>query len=184
MTGVDHRAMNALALVQSFVNITQAETVPDFAAAIRGRVQALARAHRMLGEASWSGADLASLLAAEVPDNLPPRVRSDGPPVLLPTAAVQPLALVLHELLSNAARHGALAAQTGSVEIAWTVRAQSLHIEWKENGASGVIQPTAPGVGLRMLESVVKQQLGGRVSMTWERDGVHAEMSLPMETAL
>ncbi|MBB4001239.1 PAS domain-containing protein [Aurantimonas endophytica] len=180
---VDHRAMNALALVQSFVNLSKADTATGYATAIRERVETLARAHRLLGEAGWSGVDLACLLAAETPEEIRECVGANGTPIQLPTPLVQPIALVLHELMTNARRHGSLRDPSGTVGVEWVLQSQSLLIRWRETGAHDVAEPTQAGVGIRMLEGVVTRQLGGAVKWSWPSSGVCVELEVPLETA-
>ena len=90
------------------------------------------------------------------------------------------MALVLHELMANAIRHGALRTASGSLSVEWTCSGQSLGVAWRESGAIGVVQPKELGVGLKMLENVVKRQLGGVATLRWARDGLHADLSLPL----
>src|ERR1700761_1873389 len=108
---VDHRARNALAVVQSIVRLTRANSIDDYVAAVEGRIKALARAHALLSDARWHSADLGALVAEEL---APYRAgeadkgQGTGPNVSLPPYMAQGLALALHELATNAAKHGAL----------------------------------------------------------------------------
>ena len=107
---VDHRAKNAMAIVQSIVRLTKAINITDYAAIIEGRIKALSRAHAILSDTRWQGADLSKL----VEDELAPyrtaradRIHVSGPNVLLDPTTAQTLALALHELATNAAKYGA-----------------------------------------------------------------------------
>lgn len=180
---VDHRAMNALALVQSFVTLGKADSVEGYARSIRGRVDTLARAHRLLGEAGWKGADLCHLFNSETPDEFSGRVTARGAAVLLPTPIVQPLALVIHELMSNAVRHGALCQPEGLVRVDWQSQPQSLQVKWRESGPRCPAEPAGTGVGMKMVDGLVKQQLGGHLSTSWTRDGLHIDLDLPLAVA-
>ena len=181
---VDHRAMNALALVQSIVGLSRAETAEDYAAAVRGRVESIALAHRLLAEAAWAGADLADLLLAQAPTPLRDRIHVNGAAVHLPAALVQPLALVLHELTSNAFRHGALARRQGCVEVECLRSEDCLQLKWCETGSEHVVDPRGTGVGLKLVEGIVRQQLRGTVSTSWHQHGLEIELLLPMEDQL
>jgi PAS domain S-box-containing protein len=180
---VDHRAMNALALVQSFVSLSKADTAIGYATAVRERVETLARAHRLLGEAGWLGVDLGRLLAAETPEEHKGCVGAGGASIQLPTPLVQPMALVLHELMTNATRHGSLRHLNGAVEVEWLRLSQSLLMKWRETGAHEVAEPTEAGVGIRLLEGVVTRQLGGDVKWSWPCSGLYLELEVPMEAA-
>ena len=176
---VDHRAMNALALVQSIVGLSRADSASAYAASVRGRVQALAHAHRLLGESGWTGADFGQVLTAEIPQGMAARVVATGGAVSLPAGLVQPMALVIHELMSNALQHGSLAGSDGTVEIDWSESPGCLLIQWEERGGKAIGEPGKPGVGLAMLSGVVERQLGGRVAEAWREDGLRLEISLP-----
>ncbi len=103
---VDHRARNALAIVQSILRLTKADTVQAYAAAVEGRIKALSHAHSLLSQSRWSGADFRRLLDEELaPYKLgPDKIRIEGPDVHLGPAAAQTLALTLHEMATNAAK--------------------------------------------------------------------------------
>ena len=117
---VDHRARNALAVVQSIVRLTRATSVDSYVAAVEGRIKALARAHALLSETRWHGADLGALVAEELaPYRVAEadKVEIGGPNVSLLPHMAQGLALALHELATNAAKHGALSSMAGKVSL-------------------------------------------------------------------
>jgi len=180
---VDHRALNALALVQSIVRLTRADDVTRFASSIIGRVDALATAHRLLAKSAWSGSDLMQLVAAETPRSVASRVHASGPPLQLPARIVQPFALVLHELMSNARTHGALAGRGGRVELTWKEQPEGIVLHWKESGLHGTEEPAEQGFGLAILDSVIEKQLGGRIEREWPDDGFSCRMTVPVATA-
>jgi two-component sensor histidine kinase len=132
MREVDHRAKNALAVVQSVVRLTRASDPGSYAAAVEGRVRALARAHDLLARDRWAGASLAEVagqeLAAQIANG---QVTTVGPSVLLVPEAVQPISMVLHELATNAAKYGAFSVPEGHVRLAWRLGAgeQPLRLE-------------------------------------------------------
>src|SRR5204863_2143754 len=112
---VDHRARNALALVQSIVRLTRADNIKSYIAAVDGRIGALARAHTLLAQSRWQGADLARLVEEElaayrVGDTQ--KIMASGPDVSLEPRTAQTLALALHELSTNAAKSCARAVRT------------------------------------------------------------------------
>lgn len=179
---VDHRAMNALALVQSILHLTRADTVGHYSSVVLGRVGALARAHRLLAQSGWAGADLKQLIRTEVSAQDGPRVEVTGDPSHLPATLVQPLALVLHELMSNARKHGALASG-GHVSVSWMAHPGTLTINWTEHGGPDLGGLPKPGFGLRTLVALVEKQLGGAVDTSWARPGFSTRIRVPISTA-
>jgi PAS domain S-box-containing protein len=193
MREVDHRAKNVLAVVQSVIRLTSRNEPEAFAIAVEARVAALARAHSLLAEGGWHGADLRAVaeraLAPYTPMLSNGTVRLDGPPVPLVPAAVQPIAMVLHELATNAAKHGALSAPSGTATLAWRVSRgggdDRLHMRWAEtNGAAVPGIPTRQGFGTRLIDASVRGQLGGSVTRRWENTGLICEISIPLARAV
>lgn len=183
---VDHRAKNALAIVQTMLRLTRAEDVQAFARAVEGRVAALARAQTLLAEERWDGADLRALLGGELAPFLgEARVELDGPALILPPAAAQAVAMAVHELATNATKHGALSAAGGRVDVAWRVIEvgwqPTLELCWREEGGPPIAgPPERRGFGARVLEGTVRQQLGGTVTLHWQPSGLICEMRVPL----
>jgi PAS domain S-box-containing protein len=182
MREVDHRAKNALAVVHSVVRLTRAKDGPSYAAAVEGRVRALARAHDLLARNHWEGVSLAALVA----DELAPRVASGqvalgGGDIRLPPEAVQPLSMVLHELATNAAAHGALSTAKGRVSLTWRVDPASgaVTLVWGERGGSPIAAPPVAGFGTRLIATTVEAQLGGSVAFDWAPEGLVCTLVLP-----
>ena len=154
---------------------------------------ALARAHSLLAEGGWYGADLRAVaeraLSPHAPTPSGGTVRLDGPPVPLASAAVQPLAMVLHELATNAAKYGALSVPGGTIALTWRTTKDGggsrLHLQWTE--ADGVPIPRTPtrrGFGTRLIEATVRGQLGGDVIRLWRPTGLVCEISIPLARAV
>jgi PAS domain S-box-containing protein len=182
---VDHRAKNALALVQTMLRLTRAEDVPSFTRAVEGRVAALARAQTLLAEGNWDGADLRALLRSELAPFLTgQRAELDGPPVVLPAGTAQPLAMAVHELATNAAKHGALSVPEGRVSVSWRLEGGAtgmLRLRWAEAGGPPVAGPPARrGFGSRVLDGTVRGQLGGAVTLSWEAAGLVCGIEVPL----
>lgn len=197
MREVDHRAKNALAVVQAAVRLTPKDDAAAFAAALEGRVRALARAQTMLSDAHWTGAELGALAEAELAPFAgemhdaaaggAARVMLQGPRVVLAPAAVQPVSMALHELVTNAAKHGALSVPAGRLEVAWGMDAAAgmLRLAWKELGGPSLGgAPDRRGFGSRMLEATVEGQLGGQLRQRWTADGLDCEILLPLERVM
>lgn len=174
---IDHRSLNALALVQSIVTLSRADSVERFAASIKGRVDALARAHRLLALSNWTSADLGELIAAEGGTR---GLTCTGPRVGLPPHFVQPLSLVLHELFSNAREYGALSRPDARIAVGWEAASQNLVLRWTEDGVP-LDPPTPPraGLGLELVGGIVTQQLGGTIHLNWRPGGLAAELIIP-----
>ena len=180
---VDHRANNLLALVQATVALSTADDVDGFKTTLAGRLSALARSHQLLAGARWQGADLGGLLWEELSPydtDRHGRIQLSGPPHRLNPAAAQALSMALHELATNAAKHGALSAPEGSVRVAWASdEAGGLEINWSEHGGPPVSQPTRRGFGNQLLARALGGALGGGAELTWAPEGLRARLILP-----
>jgi two-component sensor histidine kinase/CheY-like chemotaxis protein len=177
---VDHRARNALAVIQSIIRLTRAERIDDYVAAIEGRIRALARAHTLLSDSHWSGADLATLVADELaPYRAGGRIQCKGPDVSLQPATAQGLALALHELATNAVKHGALSSPNGKVYLDWDLKPDALVLTWAEAGGPRIAPPPARNFGLKVVAASIEQQLGGNASFDWDREGLRCLFSIP-----
>jgi PAS domain S-box-containing protein len=187
---VDHRAKNALAVVQAALRLTPRSDPERYATAVEGRVSALARAHTLLAEQRWAGAELRQILqgelAAFLPDGAPagqPRAELEGPPLQVAAAAAQSLSLALHELATNAIKYGALAAPEGRLRVTWRLDPADglLVLHWAETGGPRLgTPPTRRGFGSRVIVATVRDQLGGTVEPRWLPDGLQVEMRLPL----
>ncbi|HEV7253695.1 MAG TPA: PAS domain-containing protein [Mesorhizobium sp.] len=180
---VDHRTLNTLAIVQSIVNLSRSDTAGGYSDCVRGRVEAVARAHKLLAESGWRGADVRELVAAEIANAPRGRVVADGPDLQVPSSYVQPLSLVVHELMANAVQHGALATAAGLLRVMWSEAPGHVTLEWQESGAQDVKQPSRNGFGLRILHTLVERQLGGKVKMSWADQGLGAKLRMPLTGA-
>ena len=128
---VDHRARNALAIIQSIIRLTRAKTVDDYVATVEGRIKALALAHTLLSDSRWHGADLGTLVTEEfAPYRSGNKIELKGPNVSLSPATAQGIALALHELATNAAKHGALSSLKGRVSLTWQLQSDILTLHW------------------------------------------------------
>jgi PAS domain S-box-containing protein len=192
MRELDHRAKNALAVVQATVRLTRADDPHALRAAIIGRIDALARAHTLLAQGHWTGANLEDLVHGELAAFLTEmpgmaRVLTRGPAVSLAPSAVQALSMALHELATNATKHGALATTTGQVMVAWRVdpERQTLNLTWAETGGAPIrMQPARRGFGTRVLDATLGDQLGGRLERRWEITGLVCQIVLPLARIL
>jgi light-regulated signal transduction histidine kinase (bacteriophytochrome)/CheY-like chemotaxis protein len=184
---LNHRVKNILALVKSIAAQTgaNAESVEDYANSFEGRLRALSYAH----DQSFAGADggeLRALIEAEAGmhrfSKMPDRIATDGEPVGLTERAFGVFALLLHEMMTNAAKYGSLSIPGGHLKISWTLAENGdCHIEWIESGGPEVVAPTRKGFGSTLIEKTVSHDLGGSVSMQFEADGLRAKFVIPAE---
>ncbi|MBL6459198.1 PAS domain S-box protein [Belnapia sp. T6] len=197
---VDHRAKNVLAVVQSVLRLSPRDNPKAFVAAVEARVSALARVHSLLAERGWGGADLRTVIERELAPYVlrfpgadgqrQTSVSLHGPAVALMAEAVQPVAMLLHELATNAAKHGALSMPHGRMEVQWLVDTApastgTLRLRWTETGGP-IIEgsPVRRGFGSRVIDATVRGQLGGTVERHWGRTGLVVEVTIPLERAV
>ncbi|RAI45436.1 HWE histidine kinase domain-containing protein [Rhodoplanes roseus] len=178
---VDHRARNALAIVQAIVRLTAASNPQAYAAAVEGRIRALAQAHTLLSESRWEGADVRRLVDEELEAYRSggPRVATEGPTVSLPPDRAQVLALALHELATNSVKYGALSVETGSLDVAWRFDGERVTLRWIETGGPPVRKPESRGFGTKILEASINQQIAGRVTLDWLPSGLDCTLEIP-----
>ena len=184
MQEVDHRAKNALAVVQSIVLLSRAENPAAFAEVVQGRVAAIARAHTLLANTRWSGADLGIMVRQELDAHATPgQTTILGIPVTIVAASAQAVSIVLHELTINALKYGALSLPRGQVKVTFGVdqRNSRLVLDWEESGGPAVTKPTRCGFGTLIIERTVKDQLSGEVDYYWDPGGLRFRMVLPQD---
>lgn len=172
---LNHRVKNTLATVQAIATQTlrHNRNLEDFAASFAGRLQALARAHSLLSDAVWKGASLADLVSDQLRLGTidERRMRLSGPRVFLPPQLALHLALILHELATNANKYGALSNARGMIDLKWTIAGEQLEIEWAESGVSGIEAPSKRGFGTTLIEQSVKAE-GGSARASYGSDGM------------
>ena len=183
---VDHRANNLLALIQSFVRLTKADTIDDYKRRLGARIEALARSHNILADKRWDGADLRVLLSSELsPYGLAGHnISLNGPPVLLRIDTSQSLALAFHELTSNAVSHGALYDKIGKMSVAWDIDSSNdtsaIKIIWIENLKRAYTKPEKLGFGLKLMKTSIEAHLKGQVTLRWLPARIECEITVPI----
>ncbi|MGC1779568.1 MAG: PAS domain S-box protein [Xanthobacteraceae bacterium] len=179
----EHRTKNILATVQAAVQLSHAESVPEFKKAIEGRIQALANVHRLFVESRWVGAELHELVSEELApysrgDGT--RIKIEGAKLLLEPNTAQTLAVVCHELATNAAKYGALSAGEGRIGVAWTSTADGrLVLRWSETGGPPVSVPAHEGFGTRVIGGLVRQNRG-EMRFDWRPAGLVCEIAISL----
>jgi two-component sensor histidine kinase len=184
---LDHRVKNVLAIVSTVVSRTQetSRSMAEFVAALDGRIKSMATTHDLLSSRRWRGIPLAELVRRELaPYATAENTTIDGPDVVLSTEAAQTLAMVLHELATNAAKFGAISVKTGQVCVRWGFKRSghaesSLRIEWKERGGPAVTPPTRSGFGASIVREMIPYELGGTVDYVLGPDGVVCKLEIP-----
>lgn len=178
---LDHRAKNVLAVAQAMLRLTRAETVPEYVTAVEGRIKALAHAHSHVAENRWDGAEVSALVTADMRIFAAAgRIAATGESLWVSPAAAQVIAMVLHELSTNAARHGALSSDAGAVEVEWKRTADGdLHFSWRERGGPPASPPTRRGFGTQLIERGIPDQLGGRAELAWLPSGLRCDFVVP-----
>jgi PAS domain S-box-containing protein len=182
---VDHRAKNLLTVVQSVVQMTRADDPEQFRAGVTGRIQSLARAHGLLASSRWQGVELTQLARDELAPYLTEdgsRVTVEGPPLRLSPAAGQSLAMVLHELATNAAKYGSLSHPEGRLRLIWSREeggGRGVRLLWCEENGRAAIPPSRSGFGSRLIRASVERQLSGELAYHWGEDGLTVQLLLP-----
>ena len=181
---LNHRVRNILGLVKGLIAQTSSSgSVEDFAEVIGGRIQALARAHDQITTQDWQPASLMAMIRAEGEAYLAgksDRVRIGGDDVLILPQAFSSVALVIHELVTNSAKYGALCDRSGWVEINLGRDAVNrLTIDWREYGGPPVQPPTRRGFGTTIIERTIPFDLRGEARIEYARDGLHAWFAIP-----
>jgi two-component sensor histidine kinase/integral membrane sensor domain MASE1 len=189
---LDHRVKNGLTLVQAVVDRSRenASSVEDFYLALGGRIRSMARTHSMLSREKWHGLELAELVQTELaPFQDASGDALTGPRILLRPALAQSLSLVLHELSTNAVKHGALSRPEGRVFVTWHIESTELPdtkilvIEWQERGLplTGEIGPE--GFGTSTIRDLLKYEADAMVTLTFPEHGANCTIWLPLAPA-
>lgn len=185
---LNHRVKNTLATVQSIAAQTLRMTPEPaaFRAAFEARLMALSGVHNILTGANWEGADLAALLGAELAPYGVDRFRLSGPSVWLSAQQALTIALVTHELATNAAKYGALSTPEGRVEASWSVTAEPqgarLGLDWIESGGPPVTAPARRGFGSRLIERSIRDDVHGEASIAYLPEGLRCRIALRLAT--
>jgi PAS domain S-box-containing protein len=173
---VDHRSNNLLTVIQSFIRLTNAGSVDEYKQTLEGRITALARANRLISETRWQDIDLKSLLQEELEAASNGKVTIRGDTISIRPDAAQSLAMIVHELWTNAVKHGALSARAGTVEVHWAIDAgRELMLTWQEAGGPRVEEPSRSNTGNRVIDGAVKQ-LGARLFREWRPEGLRCTL--------
>ena len=180
---LNHRVKNILAVIKSLVGqpVPEGRAVSEYAETLKGRVQALANAHDQVIRGDGGGF-LSSLLEAELSPygGGAAEIALDGPKVWLESRAFSVMALVLHELSTNAAKYGALSAEGGRLDVQWRLSDEGgCVIDWTESGGPPAAEPSRRGFGTLLINRSVPADLGGRSEVNYAESGLRARFELP-----
>ena len=177
---LNHRVKNILALIKSLVNqpVGNAESIEVFVKGLKGRILALSHAHDQVVRSDGGGM-LRQLLQAELSPYMSNQVRLTGRDVGLDSRAYSVLALVIHELATNAAKYGGLSTTAGRLDVNWSQSERGLHINWREQGGPPVRTPQRQGFGSVLLQRSVPYDLQGEANVDYQETGVVADFLIP-----
>ncbi|MCB8881154.1 PAS domain-containing protein [Acidisoma cellulosilytica] len=186
---LNHRVKNMLTVVISIATqtIKRSDTLAEFERSYMGRVHALSAAYALLSEEGWQRISLEALLSEELQPFLSPNrsnILLDGENILLAPRAALSLGMAIHELTTNAVKHGALSLPEGLVRIAWAIEESEqgdyLVLTWIEQNGPTVIPPTRRGFGMTLIERGLRQDMSAEVSIEFLPTGVSAKLRAPM----
>jgi two-component sensor histidine kinase len=190
---LNHRVKNMLATVLSIANqtIDDAESLSTFRRSFTGRIRALSETQNLLTRTNWTGVTMRDVLQAETAPHIKQGSENfvlEGPELLLTPRAALSLALVTHELTTNAIKYGALSASTGKVYVKWSVTGprdrRCVVVEWKEAGGPKVKAPKRRGFGRKLIEEGLSYELGGKAELRFDPDGFNCRIELPAADTL
>jgi two-component sensor histidine kinase len=192
MREVNHRAKNMLGLVQVVAKQTAASSPRDFVERFSDRLRSLAASQDLLVQEDWSGVSLDMLVRSQLAHFEPligNRIHFVGPPLKLAATAAQTIGMALHELGTNAGKHGALSGAHGQVTLTWDVAdAQEdgtrFVISWKEDGGPTVSVPARRGFGSTVIGEMCRMGLDASVAVEYAPEGLSWHLECPVENAL
>jgi len=186
---LDHRVKNVLARVGVVAMYTRegSGTIDEFMEALDRRIQSMAVAHELLSQGNWLGVRLADLVRHQLaPYATDANTATSGPDIALNAAATEALAMVLHELVTNASKYGALSIPEGRVSVSWECRksghaTSGLTILWRETCGPTVSAPCKSGYGISLICELIPHELGGIVDLAFPPEGVSCTIEIPLK---
>ena len=186
MQELHHRVKNMLAMVMAITSqsLARAATITEGRMAVEQRLMALAEAHNLLRDGGIDCAGLRQIVDRAVApyDTVPSRIRVEGSDQPLASRSALAIAMAVHELCTNAIKHGALSVHTGRVAIAWRIEDTRVLWTWRESSGPRVSPPKRRGFGLRVIEASFRDQLHGSIELSFEPGGLTCTVALPLAT--
>jgi light-regulated signal transduction histidine kinase (bacteriophytochrome) len=187
LSELDHRVRTALGKIEVMVTEAGKTTVSmhSFTTALRHRIQAMTQAHTLLAEGKWVGTSLRTLIEEDVAPATPgqkKRIFISGDDLFLSPLETLALSMVLHELLTNALKHGALSAEQGRVAVDWDmdIAKDGLRIHWRETGGPKLQPAVTSGTGIDLITQTIEHDLRGRVDFAFAPEGLNCTLRLPV----
>jgi PAS domain S-box-containing protein len=187
MREVNHRAKNILSVVQAIAHQTVASSLDEFIARFSERIQSLSASHSLLVRSAWKNVPLTELVRLQLAhfgDLLDDRIALSGQDLRITAPAAHTIGLALHELATNAGKYGALSTTDGHVDIRWQVDGDRFTMSWTERDGPPVAPPERRGFGTMVIDSLVKQSLGGEVQLDFAPAGVAWRVTCPAANVL
>jgi two-component sensor histidine kinase len=191
MSEVNHRAKNLLSVVTAIAQQTAAYSPQEFVKKFSSRVQALAVNHDLLVKSQWRSIDASELIGGQLAhfgDLLGQRIRFDGPPIRVSSAAAQSIGMVIHELSTNTVKYGALSGDEGKIEIVWEIDNSGpepmFSIRWTERGGRPILPPTHRGFGTTVITKMVEMGLDGEAVLDYSSTGLIWGLACPLKNVL
>jgi PAS domain S-box-containing protein len=187
---LDHRVKNILAQVAVVASSTRqgSYSIDEFLQSLNGRIQSMAAAHNLLSKSGWQSVGLDALVRNQLaPYAVGTNVTISGTDVALPSAKIQALARVLHELATNAAKYGALSIPSGQVSVSWNRKPNrdgtNLMLVWQEHGGPPVASEVQSSYGINLIRNLVPHEIGGMVDLVFAAEGVSCRIEIPVGRA-
>jgi two-component sensor histidine kinase len=183
LTQVNHRANNLLSVIHGIIRMSSGTTIDAFKQTIEGRISALAQAHSLLSASNWESIPLYDLIRAELMNHIDPsssRIHLSGVSLMLPGPRAQNAAMIMHELVSNAVKHGALKTKRGEITVKWEPMDDGLHYCWYEDGVVDCKEPDELGTGLTFVHRLVRSTRA-TMEISWLSTGVHIDFVQPYD---
>jgi two-component system CheB/CheR fusion protein len=182
---LNHRVRNMLTVVNSIANQTlrQSTTKEEFVAAFTGRIRAMGAAYTVVAQRNWGDASLRDIVVEQIKpfaDGQVLRFRIEGPEVSFAPSAALSISLVMHELIVNAVKYGALSNGSGTVNLGWELEeGNGLRLNWTEQDGPPTVKPNRRGFGSELIRREI-ERLGGKVHVKYEKSGLQATLEMPM----
>lgn len=185
-----HRGKNLLAVIQAIASQTgrRSDTIEEFQESFSRRLQGLAASHDLLVTQNWKGASLGDLLRDQLgvfASTDSSAIALSGPEVFFNPQTTESIGLALHELATNAVKHGALSTPDGKVSVSWAIEPaaaaapERLNLAWLERGGPAISQPTRNGFGHVVFERIVARSLNAELKMAFDPEGLNWQLSIP-----